>query len=110
MSRKGMSTAEGWEVMREEFLGLAERSLATPVGLDERDEDSEVYRGKRMIAIKYAELEGKSSTSDQSRERHMGRTVAMGHIIYDRQMQPRKPGQEDIFLVTCGEACWDKRE
>ena len=47
--------------------------------------------------MKHAELQGKSGTSDQTRVRHNGRTVAMGNGICDRQMLQITPGQEDVW-------------
>ena len=77
---------EGQEVMRKK-----------PLEPDEQHDVCKVYHGKRIIVMKHAELEGKSGTSDQTRVRHSGRIVAMGNGIYDRQMQQRTPGQEDVW-------------
>ena len=52
-----MSTIEGQEVMRKQFLVPAKRSLEEPLELDEQHEDFLVFLGK-IGAIVHVELVG----------------------------------------------------
>ena len=58
--------------------GNSSQSSGFHEGQDLLPEHCDVYRGNWIIAIKHAELQSKSGTSDQTGARHEGRIVGCG--------------------------------